>query len=826
MKRQTERKIREAGAMSTTIAAMIAMVMLAMVALLNKIVDVKKARSMETASDTDRRMNEAALQTVTQLVANGYIYFDPVVGKANEQATGLVGGEMNSDCSGSADSRGWRYDLDAAGRAVVTVCISTKNKSSLENVKVPFKVVFFDYKSTRISEVNRIFGYVKTRREGRKSNGSSFPTLDGEINFGAAVDANQGIATKHGGADVCYYMRPRTVGHGVFATETNDRDRKEYRGFMDRRGDDLLEEDLEDEDIACMNNPKCKKDYRFYRLWDLEPRPDGKSADQYGADFDWGELVYGDDDGEEKKSRIKNTFKRLTKFLTDEGKVFDTYAAGYRIGRPVFTNWGNDGLSPTQATVSELNPPAVTHVEYETKNAEGSYRQYFVGVMPKYGDEGPQFQYFLSSDEDNPTEWPACDRDDSRDVCRSRMRKLKSGCEDAGADKAKFCTRVDLPYRRHEIHLRRKCKAQPQSIGPILNVVTTETRTKFSSAAVNVSCDSQWVETVRGLFERSKKEDGKKKQRKSELKSELNFDQVISALEVDDDFLNRTGVWSDFKEEEYNTIYSAYQTAATRVAIEKRGAYIPASQLIKFEGPTNPSQHGSHEVCSGIGLLRTCSSVPCTHPTNPDAYNFVVSEYEDISDSLKPQLTHTSKVCSYFLYKKPTLVNKCHFNFKTELDEDWVCRTNDGCFDEGTMIRMADGSDRRLTDLRKGDLVHNPVTGKASRIARLVIGPENHPLIHVQVGGRVVKVTGSHPFMTRKGWAQARVLHKGIEILMPAGAFVPIEGIEIGQSGRTVGNLALEGAGENPDQHYVLADGVVTGDLVIQNLLDAKALNK
>ncbi|MEY4063983.1 MAG: hypothetical protein RIR26_191, partial [Pseudomonadota bacterium] len=339
VKRAMRGEPSQSGSMTTTIAALVATATLAMMLLQSKIADVKKARKLEISSDTDRRLNEAALQTVTQLVANGYIYYDPNSGAARELRDGLVGGELNPDCSVSEGSRGWRFDLDAAGRVVVTVCLSTMRKITSGIEKVPFRVVFFDYKSVRVAEVNRIFGYVKTRREGRRDDGSPYPTLDGEINFGAAIDANQGIATKHGGADVCYYMRPRTVGTGVFAQETDDNERKEYRGFMDRRGDDLLEEDLEEDDIACMHNPRCKKDYRFYRLWELEPRPDGKAADQYGADFDWGELVYTDDDQDDKKANIKKSFKRLSKFLNDPGKVFDTYALGYRIGRPPFQNW-------------------------------------------------------------------------------------------------------------------------------------------------------------------------------------------------------------------------------------------------------------------------------------------------------------------------------------------------------------------------------------------------------------------------------------------------------------------------------------------------------
>jgi hypothetical protein len=47
---------------------------------------------------------------------------------------------------------------------------------------------------------------------------------------------------------------------------------------------------------------------------------------------------------------------------------------------------------------------------------------------------------------------------------------------------------------------------------------------------------------------------------------------------------------------------------------------------------------------------------------------------------------------------------------------------------------------------------------------------------------------------------------------------------EQGATGRLVVNLALEGEGMNADEHYVLADGVVTGDLVIQNMITPRAV--
>ena len=106
---------------------------------------------------------------------------------------------------------------------------------------------------------------------------------------------------------------------------------------------------------------------------------------------------------------------------------------------------------------------------------------------------------------------------------------------------------------------------------------------------------------------------------------------------------------------------------------------------------------------------------------------------------------------------------------------------------------------------------------------KLTIGPELKPLVHIAVNGKVVKVTDTHPFMTRRGWVQARALTTADEVRSGRNQYLKVTSVTLGAIGRTVANLALEGAADQHDLHYVLADGVVTGDLVIQNMIDRKA---
>jgi hypothetical protein len=223
---------------------------------------------------------------------------------------------------------------------------------------------------------------------------------------------------------------------------------------------------------------------------------------------------------------------------------------------------------------------------------------------------------------------------------------------------------------------------------------------------------------------------------------------------------------------------------------------------------------------SGSSLVKI--DPPPPGATSPKTFQYY--EYDPIPEEIVEN--HTSQTCAYFFYRNADSPNECSFAYRTQLESKKVCRNNDGCFDETTLIRMADGSDRVIMNVNAGDFVFNPVTRQPARVVKVVIGPELKPLIHVGVDGKIVKVTGTHPFMTRRGWVQAKLLRKQDEIRMGGNRFAQVTSLELGAVGRTVLNLALEGSAHQTDLHYVLADGVVTGDLVIQNMLEARAERK
>lgn len=156
-------------------------------------------------------------------------------------------------------------------------------------------------------------------------------------------------------------------------------------------------------------------------------------------------------------------------------------------------------------------------------------------------------------------------------------------------------------------------------------------------------------------------------------------------------------------------------------------------------------------------------------------------------------------------------------------------RTMLGCFDPQTKIRMANGKDRAIDSIAIGDLVLNPVTGKTAPVVRVTKGPEAGKGLYLigfkGKGARnatTVKVTSKHPFMTENGLRTASQLGKGDRILTAGGTFRKLDIVRSmpEKAGQQVVNIVLGSSSFEAADHMVLADGVVSGDLLLQERLE------
>lgn len=151
-------------------------------------------------------------------------------------------------------------------------------------------------------------------------------------------------------------------------------------------------------------------------------------------------------------------------------------------------------------------------------------------------------------------------------------------------------------------------------------------------------------------------------------------------------------------------------------------------------------------------------------------------------------------------------------------------RTMRGCFAPETLITMADGSKKQIQDIKLNDRVKNPLTGLQAIVIRVSKGPEaDKGLLEVgfKDGARVV-VTKKHPFMTRQGLKQADELTETDEIIISSGKYKKVDHLVRRpiNSSQTVVNIAVTGKTFEAADHMIEADGVISGDLFLQEKLE------
>lgn len=799
MKCLLNKRRNEQGSSTTTVLIFASAIAVSSGVLISQLRDNKKAAKQETTADIERRVNEAALQSVTQLITNGSLYFNAACGIAEPQVNGGVTGYEKPGGCGSVKptfalacnggSVAWRYErrdpspavvCKAAKCETVDVCVPVTRKDAAGKPiqeKVPVTVSFVEYAPEKTASgsglaVERSFGYLRAQRSGRSTTGQFYSTLNAKVNFGAKQDANKGLIGKHGAADTCFYMRPATVGQD-----------SGNLGFAARAGAGA------------------------YSLDQLEPRPDGKLADEFERP------VYPD------KLAASVTAADYAVLSTYRDNLINTYYKSpekFRGARPANEKWSTieNRWQPDSRGRYDSQNQVITNHQYSGTRAN----EYFVGVMPEKGAEGgPDFQYFLTGSKSKPTKWKGNDGSKS---------DLKVGCGSAGTDNADFCTKVYIPYKEHKATLNRKCIKESVSLKSVAADTVEGANNPppqifYADRAVQVSCSADWVDKVQALLAQEKVAlDGLADS--VAVGRETTADMAIAALEVDDEFLDGKGKWAVNPSgkagihplrDAYNSFVSETMSGTGYTAVDRYTVkYVSDKDIAVWSDKTSTKD----------GVTTTTRERTVTAGKER---NFSLYRIDNLGEPIVAN-KHTSMTCAYFSYFKAANPTQCSYTYQTKDEAGFVCRNNDGCFDETTLIRMADGSDRLITGLKMGEFVYNPVTKMPARITKLTIGPELKPLINVSVGGRVVKVTDTHPFMTRRGWIQARNLRTSDQVLSGSKVYLPVTALELGASGRTVANLALEGPASSAELHYVLANGVVTGDLVIQNMLELTASSK
>ena len=146
----------------------------------------------------------------------------------------------------------------------------------------------------------------------------------------------------------------------------------------------------------------------------------------------------------------------------------------------------------------------------------------------------------------------------------------------------------------------------------------------------------------------------------------------------------------------------------------------------------------------------------------------------------------------------------------------------EGCFAQGTEIAVSPTQTKPIEMLGKGDSVYNPRNNSFQKIKNVVAGPEEETdMVVISYDDKKLIVTLDHPMPTSRGLIQAGEMRVGDKIQVANGAWVIPKLEQIPSDGQVVYNLALEGS-DSEDDHMVVANSIVTGDLDLQDMLFQK----
>ncbi len=146
----------------------------------------------------------------------------------------------------------------------------------------------------------------------------------------------------------------------------------------------------------------------------------------------------------------------------------------------------------------------------------------------------------------------------------------------------------------------------------------------------------------------------------------------------------------------------------------------------------------------------------------------------------------------------------------------------DGCLPHDSLVRMASGTTKKISEINQDELVWNPVLKKGVRVLHSTVGEELNPLIVFTVGKHRISVTEKHPMMTDVGHIAAEKLKLGDKLLLANGRYGVIDSIsaDASRKGEHVWNLVLDNGPDGLPQPNFIADGFVVGDWKMQQALE------
>ena len=178
-----------------------------------------------------------------------------------------------------------------------------------------------------------------------------------------------------------------------------------------------------------------------------------------------------------------------------------------------------------------------------------------------------------------------------------------------------------------------------------------------------------------------------------------------------------------------------------------------------------------------------------------------------------------------------------------------ICpRYKKSCFTPETRILMGDQkTTKRIYEIAYGEEIWNPVLGKAVPVRNLTAGPEALPMLEIGYGETTVHVTLGHPMVVldespRISPASLRADDKVHAYKLKRARDVSLDDSILGADGQyhrvtkllvmpqkkdqAVWNIKIDTDSARPEDHMLVADGIVTGDVEMQHKLLEEYENK
>lgn len=138
-----------------------------------------------------------------------------------------------------------------------------------------------------------------------------------------------------------------------------------------------------------------------------------------------------------------------------------------------------------------------------------------------------------------------------------------------------------------------------------------------------------------------------------------------------------------------------------------------------------------------------------------------------------------------------------------------------GCVAEDTRITMADGTVRRISELRQGDQIMSG-DGSVAEIATVYSGPEEELYVLELADGTRFRASDTHPVMTAAGFVTMKQLAAGDSVRMRDGSMQQVISVKTEEYNGKVYNLQLCGEKRN-----MYCNGILAGDFITENSRNA-----